>query len=67
MVMFKLYVGDYVKEGTPATWTLVHSSYYEPIEEIERIGALLKYGLDLYIVRDNKVISRFYGEVKDNY
>lgn len=65
--MYKLYVGDYVKEGTPATWTLVHSSCCEPIEEFERFGTRLKYGLDLYVVRDNKVIAGFYGKVNDNY
>ena len=59
--MYKLYIGDYVREGTPATWTLVYSSYCEPVEEIERFGTRLKYGLDLYVVRDNKVIARYYG------
>lgn len=62
--MYKLYVGDYVKEGTPATWTLVHSSYYEPVEEIERYAVNLKYGMDLYMVHDNKLIARYYGGEK---
>lgn len=59
--MYKLYVGDYVKEGTPATWTLVHSSCCEPIEEFDRLGARLKYGMDLYLTKENKLIARYYG------
>ena len=59
--MYKLYVGDYVKEGTPATWTLVHSSEHLSVEDIKEIVINLKYGMDLYIVQNNKVIARYYG------
>ena len=59
--MYKIYVGDYVKKGVPGTWTLLHLSEYEPTEEIKRFAANLKYGMDLYIVKDNKLIARYYG------
>lgn len=59
--MYKIYIGDYVKKGVPATWTLLHSSEHEPTEEIKRFVVNLKYGMDLYIVQDNKLIARYYG------
>lgn len=59
--MYKLFVGGYVKEGTPATWTLVHSSEHLSVEDIKEIVINLKYGMDLYIVHNNKLIARYYG------
>lgn len=59
--MYKIYVGDYVKEGTPSTWTLVHSTKFLSVEEIKEIVINLKYGMDLYIVHNNKLIARYYG------
>lgn len=64
--MYKLYVGDYVKKGVPATWTLVNSSEHEPTEEIKRFAVNLKYGMDLYIIQDNKLIARYYGDINEN-
>lgn len=59
--MYRIYVGDSVKKGTPATWTLVYRSEHKPIKEAKEIGRKLKYGMDLYIVHDNKLIARYYG------
>ena len=62
--MYRIYVGDYVKKGIPSTWTLVYRSEHKPIKEAKEIGRKLKYGMDLYIVHDNKLIARYYGEEK---
>lgn len=59
--MYKIYVGDYVKKGVPNTWTLVHSSEHLSVEDIKEIVINLKYGMDLYIVKENKIIARYYG------
>lgn len=62
--MYRIYVGDYVKSGLPTTWTLICRSKHKPIKEAKEIGRNLKYGLDLYIVYDNKLIARYYGGEK---
>lgn len=62
--MYRVYIGDFVKKGTPATWTLVYRSEHKPIKEAKEIGRNLKYGMDLYIVHDNKLIARYYGGEK---
>ena len=62
--MYRIYVGDFVKKGTPSTWTLVYRSEYKPIKEAKEIGRKLKYGMDLYMVHDNKLIARYYGGEK---
>ena len=59
--MYKIYVGDYVNKGVPNTWTLVHSSEHLSVEDIKEIVINLKYGMDLYIVKENKIIARYYG------
>lgn len=64
LYMYKIYIGDFVKKGTPATWTLVYRSEHKPIKEAKEIGRKLKYGMDLYIVHDNKLIARYYGGEK---
>ena len=64
--MYKLYIGDYVKKGVPATWTLVHSTDFLSVEDTKEIVVNLKYGMDLYIVHNNKLIARYYGEVNEN-
>lgn len=62
--MYRVYIGDYVKKGTPTTWTLVYRSEHKPIKEAKEIGRNLKYGMDLYIVHDNKLVARYYGGEK---
>ena len=62
--MYRIYVGDFVKKGTPSTWTLVYRSEHKPIKEDKEIGQKLKYGMDLYMVYDNKLIARYYGGEK---
>ena len=62
--MYRIYVGDFVKKGTPSTWTLVYRSEHKPIKEAKEIGRKLKYGMDLYMVHDNKLIARYYGGEK---
>lgn len=62
--MYRVYVGDYVKSGLPTTWTLICRSKHKPIKEAKEIGRNLRYGLDLYIVQDNKLIARYYGGEK---
>lgn len=64
--MYKIYIGDYVKKGVPATWTLVRSTEFLSVEDIKEILVNLKYGMDLYIVHNNKLIARYYGEVNEN-
>lgn len=59
--MYRIYVGEYVKEGLPNTWTLVFSSEHEPLEEFKKLGTNLKHGMDLYLTKDNKLIARYYG------
>ena len=59
--MYKIYVGDYVNKGVPNTWTLVHSSEHEPLEEFKKLGTNLKHGMDLYLTKENKIIARSYG------
>lgn len=59
--MYKIYVGDYVNKGVPNTWTLVHSSEHEPLEEFKKLGTNLKHGMDLYLTKENKIIARYYG------
>ena len=62
--MYRIYVGDFVKKGTPSTWTLVYRSEHKPIKEAKEIEQKLKYGMDLYMVYDNKLIARYYGGEK---
>ena len=62
--MARIYVGEFVKKGTPSTWTLVYRSEHKPIKEAKEIGRKLKYGMDLYMVHDNKLIARYYGGEK---
>ena len=50
--MYELFIGDYLKEGTPATWTLVYQSHCKKIIKrvIEELKTRVKPGMELYIV-----------------
>ena len=52
--MYRIYVGDFVKKGTPATWTLVYRSGHKPIKEAKEIGRKLKYEMEEKNVRNRQ-------------
>ena len=64
--MYRIYVGEYVKEGLPNTWTLVHISKIYPSGILNKLKENIKYGMDIYITKNNKLIKRQYGEVKNS-
>ena len=42
--MYRIYVGEYVKEGLPNTWTLVHISKIYPSGILNKLNENIKYG-----------------------
>jgi hypothetical protein len=58
--MYKLYIGDYLKEGTPATWTISCTTPKKHLKKhVNEVVPLLKYGMELYIVHNNEVHAYF--------
>ena len=58
--MYKLYIGDYLKEGTPATWTIVCSTPKKHLrKQVNEVVPLLRQGMELYIVHNNEVHAYF--------
>ena len=59
--MYKLFIGDYLKEGTPATWTLVYQSHCKKIIKrvIEELKTRVKPGMELYIVHKDRTNAYF--------
>ena len=56
--MYRIYVGEYVKEGLPNTWTLVHISKIYPSGILNKLNENIKYGMDIYITKNGKIISK---------
>ena len=60
--MYKLYIGDYLKEGTPATWTIVcQTPKKHLVRHVNEIVSRLKPGMELYI-KHNKEIHAYFRE-----
>ena len=59
--MHKLFIGDYLKEGTPATWTLVCQSHCKQTIKrvIDELKTRVKPGMELYIVHKNYINAYF--------
>lgn len=59
--MYKLFIGDYLKEGTPATWTLVcQSCCKQTIKRvIDELKTRVKPGMELYIVHKDNINAYF--------
>lgn len=58
--MYKLYIGDYLKEGTPAAWTLVCQTPKKYLKKhINEIIPNMKFGWELYIMHNNEVHAYF--------
>lgn len=57
---YKLYIGQYEKEGTPATWNLQAVVSKEMLKnQVLAIVPNLRYGMELYIVNDDGVKAYF--------
>lgn len=58
--MYKLYIGDYMNEGTPATWTISCTTPKKHLKKhVREIIPNLKHGMELYIVHDGEIHSYF--------
>lgn len=59
--MYKLFIGDYLKEGTPATWTLVcQAPCKQTIKRvIKELETRVKPGMELYIVHKDNINAYF--------
>lgn len=58
--MYKLYIGDYLKEGTPATWTINSTVPKKHLKkQVTEVVSLLRQGMELYIVHDNEIHAYF--------
>ena len=70
--MYKLYIGDYLKEGTPATWTIVGTTPKKHLKKhINEVVPRLRPGMELYIVHNQEIhayfrenLDRFFKEEK---
>lgn len=71
--MYKLYIGDYLNEGTPATWTIVCQTPKRYLaRHINEIIPRMKPGWELYIVHNNQTkayfrenLGRYFDEKED--
>lgn len=60
---YKLYIGSYVKEGKPTTWTIASTVPRKGlIKAIKELSTSLKYGMELYILTPSGEIKAFYRE-----
>lgn len=58
--MYKLYIGDYLKEGTPATWTINCTTPKKHLKRhVNEVVPLLRQGMELYIVHNGEVHAYF--------
>lgn len=58
--MYKLYIGDYIKEGTPATWTINCTVPKNQLKKhVNEVVPLLRQGMELYIIHNNEVHAYF--------
>ena len=58
--MYKLYIGDYLKEGTPSTWTINCTTPKKHLRKhVNEVVPLLRHGMELYIVHNNEVHAYF--------
>lgn len=58
--MYKLYIGDYLKEGTPATWTINSTVPKKHLKKhVNEVVPLLRQGMELYIVHNGEVHAYF--------
>lgn len=65
---YKLYVGAYEKEGTPASWTIVSTvPRCGLLPAIKEISSKLRYGMELYILTPNQEIKAFYRDNLSQY
>ena len=64
--MYKLFIGDYLDEGTPATWTLVCCNTRKSVinRVIKELLPRLKMGMELYIVYNNEVHAYFRDKMR---
>lgn len=71
--MYKLYIGDYLKEGTPATWTISCTTPKKHLaNHVNEIVKNLRHGMELYIVHKDEVhayfrenLGRYFNEKKN--
>ncbi len=59
-MFYKLYIGDYLDEGLPATWTINSSVPRKHLKKhVKEIVPLLKHGMELYIVHNGETHAYF--------
>lgn len=60
---YKIFVGDYVKEGTPAALTLCGTSTKEMLsQKVIQLLPMIKHGLDIFIENPDKKITAYYRD-----
>lgn len=59
--MYKIFIGDYVEEGKPATWTIIYQgkSKKEAQRIIKEMIPRMKYGWEMYIEKDGNLKGFF--------
>lgn len=63
--MYKLYIGDYLKEGTPATWTIVCQTPKKHLaRHVNEIVPILKPGMELYIKHNEEIHAYFREDLR---
>lgn len=63
--MYKLYIGDYMQEGTPATWTINSTVPRKHLKKhVNEVVPLLRPGMELYIVHRDEVHAYFRENLK---
>lgn len=58
----KVFVGDYVKDGTPATWTLMYEHEDNAIGidyTLRNILPFMRFGMEIYFVDGKDVVGYF--------
>jgi hypothetical protein len=63
--MYKLYIGDYLKEGTPAAWTIVCQTPKKHLKtHVREIVPILRPGMELYIKHNDEVHAYFREDLR---
>lgn len=61
--MYRLYIGDYKKEGTPATWTIVGQVPKKHLKNrMMEVIPHLRVGMELYILTPTGEIKSYFRD-----
>lgn len=66
--MYYIYVGQYEKEGTPATWTITGKVPKSGLKKhIKELVPNLKMGMELYIITPENEVKAYFRDELEKY